>query len=101
MSDKLSQVRESLHFISKNNDMREVGFLEHMNTIKDSEGPGFGGVSPRFDMPRDNDEYLEIVSVADSINFDRQSGMFQRSPTNTGKNQDKSPSLFVPKIVNK
>ena len=76
VSDKLSQVRESLQFISKNNDMREMGFLEHMNTIKDSEGPGMGGVSPRFDTQRDNDEYLEIVSVADSINFDRQSGVF-------------------------
>ena len=53
-----------------------MGFLEHMNTIKVSEGPGMGGVSPRFDTQRDNDEYLEIVSVADSINFDRQSGVF-------------------------
>ena len=51
VSDKLSVVRDSLAFISKNNDMREIGFLEHMNTIKDSE-PGNGGVSPRFDIMR-------------------------------------------------
>ena len=51
VSDKLSVVRDSLAFISKNHDMREIGFLEHMNTIKDSE-PGNGGVSPRFDIMR-------------------------------------------------
>ena len=51
VSDRLSVVRDSLAFISKNNDMREVGFLEHMNTYKDSE-PGYGGVSPRFDVMR-------------------------------------------------
>ena len=98
MSDRLSVVRDSLAFLSKNNDMREVGFLEHMNTIKDSE-PGIGGTSPRFDMARDNDEFVEIVSVADSINFDRTSNTFMRSPTN-GKDKDKSP-IGLPKFASR
>ena len=91
-------MRDSLAFLSKNNDMREVGFLEHMNTIKDSE-PGIGGTSPRFDMARDNDEFVEIVSVADSINFDRLSNTFVRKES-TGIEKDKSPNS-LPKFVNR
>ena len=76
VSDKLSVVRESLANLEKENNMMQIGMIEHMESFNESN-PAFGGVSPRFDVNRqNNDEFFEVVSVSDSVNFDRMSNVF-------------------------
>ena len=80
VSDKLSVVRESLANLEKENNMMHMGMYEHMESFGDNN-PAFGGVSPRYgDVNRqNNDEYFEVVSVSDSVNFDRMSNVFVKN----------------------
>ena len=83
VSDKLSVVRESLANLERDNNMINVGIIEHMESFNESN-PAFGGVSPRFDVNRqNNEEFFEVVSVSDSVNFDRMSNVFIKNNSNS------------------
>ena len=87
VSEKLENLRGSLEFLSKN-DMRQMAFghMMTLNSIKEDQNPFGGGESPRvgFEMfgnrEKSTIDAADMVSVTSSINFDRNSHVFNKSP---------------------